>query len=84
MDSTELIKIFSADDYMLEIYDNNDINELTQYILEHRNGNILAHVSTPVVKNNSFTWGYTYNKYFLATTVEDIVNQAIAWKESIK
>jgi len=59
-------------------------------LLSVRFGQFLAHVTTPVTEKISekrnwttFSWGYTYNKYIIGTSMEDIIEQAFKWRDSI-
>ena len=79
----DLPKGKKKDLYLEELIEDAYAKDIAEALIEMHPYKIIAHVSTPVMRDKSFSWGLTYNKVFIGPSIEDIVDQAFTWKDGL-
>jgi hypothetical protein len=58
--------------------------QMFQDLTYRHEGKILAHVSTPVMDGNMFSWGYTTLTWILADDLADLITKGLKWADEMR
>lgn len=85
MEPKVLREILGKGKHIDELIIGDDNREIADYLLENRIGEYIAQVSTPIMdEGNMYSWGFTYNKYIIGTSIEDLIEKALKWRDKLE